>query len=86
VTGVLAALIGGLFPVGILGEMVSIGTLAAFVTVCVGVLVLRQTRPDLERPFKTPLPWVTCILGAVVLLVAVVADPLRRRLRPPPSG
>jgi APA family basic amino acid/polyamine antiporter len=66
VTGVLAALIGGLFPVGILGEMVSIGTLAAFVTVCVGVLVLRQTRPDLERPFKTPLPWITCIVGALV--------------------
>jgi APA family basic amino acid/polyamine antiporter len=66
VTGVLAALIGGLFPVGILGEMVSIGTLAAFVTVCIGVLVLRQTRPDLVRPFKTPYPFFTCIVGAIV--------------------
>jgi APA family basic amino acid/polyamine antiporter len=66
VTGVFAALIGGLFPVGILGEMVSIGTLAAFVTVCIGVLVLRYTRPDLERPFRTPLPWFTCIAGALV--------------------
>src|ERR1700761_3681342 len=66
VTGVFAAAIGGLFPVGILGEMVSIGTLAAFVTVCIGVLVLRQPRPDLPRPFRTPLPWVTCILGALV--------------------
>jgi APA family basic amino acid/polyamine antiporter len=66
VTGVFAAAIGGLFPVGILGELVSIGTLAAFVTVCIGVLVLRQTRPDLPRPFRTPLPWVTCILGALV--------------------
>jgi len=66
VTGVLAALIGGFFPVGILGEMVSIGTLAAFVTVCIGVLVLRHTRPDLERPFKTPAPWFTCIVGAIV--------------------
>jgi basic amino acid/polyamine antiporter, APA family len=66
VTGVLAATIGGLLPVDILGKMVSIGTLAAFVTVCIGVLVLRQTRPDLERPFRTPWPWFTCIAGALV--------------------
>ena len=50
VTGVTAAVIGGLFPVGVLGHLVSIGTLAAFVTVCIGVLVLRRTRPDLLRP------------------------------------
>ena len=55
VTGVFAAVIGGLFPVGLLGHLVSIGTLAAFVTVCIGVLVLRHTRPDLPRPFRTPL-------------------------------
>lgn len=66
VTGVFAALIGGLFPVGILGEMVSIGTLSAFVTVCIGVLVLRYTRPELPRPFRTPWPWVTCTLGALI--------------------
>jgi basic amino acid/polyamine antiporter, APA family len=66
VTGVFAALIGGLFPVGILGQLVSIGTLAAFVTVCIGVLVLRRTRPDLPRPFRAPLPWFTCLAGAAV--------------------
>jgi len=66
ITAISAALIGGLFPVKLLGEMVSIGTLAAFVTVCLGVLVLRRTRPDLPRPFKTPAPWFTCIAGAVV--------------------
>jgi APA family basic amino acid/polyamine antiporter len=65
-TGIAAAAIGGLLPVGILGELVSIGTLAAFVTVCIGVLVLRQTRPDLERPFRTPAPWFTCIAGACI--------------------
>jgi basic amino acid/polyamine antiporter, APA family len=65
-TGVSAALIGGLFPVDILGKMVSIGTLAAFVTVCIGVLVLRYSRPDLHRPFRTPWPWFTCIGGALV--------------------
>jgi basic amino acid/polyamine antiporter, APA family len=66
VTGVCAAIIGGLFPVKILGELVAIGTLAAFVTVCIGVLVLRRTRPDLPRPFRTPAPGFVCIAGAVV--------------------
>ena len=66
ITGVTAAIIGGLFPVGVLGHLVSIGTLAAFVTVCIGVLVLRKTRPDLPRPFRTPLPWFTCLAGAAV--------------------
>lgn len=66
VTGACAALIGGLFPVKVLGEMVAIGTLAAFVTVCIGVLVLRRSRPDLPRPFRAPWPWFTCIAGAVV--------------------
>ena len=58
ITGVCAAIIGGLLPVKILGELVSIGTLVAFVTVCIGVLVLRRTRPDLPRPFRVPLPCV----------------------------
>lgn len=66
VTGVTAAIIGGLFPVGVLGHLVSIGTLAAFVTVCLGVLVLRRTRPDLPRPFRTPVPGFTCVAGAAV--------------------
>jgi APA family basic amino acid/polyamine antiporter len=66
VTGVCAAIIGGLFKVKLLAELVSIGTLSAFVTVCVGVLVLRHTRPDLPRPFRTPAPWFTCLAGALV--------------------
>jgi APA family basic amino acid/polyamine antiporter len=66
ITGTLAALIAGLFPVTILGELVSIGTLLAFTTVCIGVLVLRYTRPDLPRPFKVPAPWFVCIAGALI--------------------
>ena len=73
VTGVSAALIGGVFPVGLLGHLVSIGTLAAFVTVCIGVLVLRQTRPELPRPFRTPAPWFTCIAGALVCGLMMVS-------------
>ena len=66
VTGVSAAIIGGLLPVRILGQMVSIGTMAAFVTVCIGILVLRRTRPELPRPFRTPVPWFTSSAGALV--------------------
>jgi basic amino acid/polyamine antiporter, APA family len=73
ITGVTAAIIGGLFPVGVLGHLVSIGTLAAFVTVCIGVLVLRKTRPDLPRPFRTPVPWFTCLAGAAVCGLMMVS-------------
>lgn len=68
VTGAVAALLGGLFPIGALGEMVSIGTLLAFVIVCVSIIVLRRTHPELNRPFKTPLVPLVPGLGAVVCL------------------
>jgi APA family basic amino acid/polyamine antiporter len=64
VTATVAALMGGLFPLGLLAELVSIGTLLAFVMVCISVLVLRYTRPTLHRPFRVPLPWFTCLTGA----------------------
>ena len=54
ITGVTAAVFAGLFPIGILGHLVSIGTLFAFVIVCAGILVLRYRSPDLHRPFRTP--------------------------------
>jgi APA family basic amino acid/polyamine antiporter len=62
-TGVFAALVGGTFPIGLLGELVSIGTLIAFVVVCIGVLVLRYKRPDLPRPFRVKGVWTVAILG-----------------------
>jgi APA family basic amino acid/polyamine antiporter len=55
ITGIFACIIAGLFPIALLGELVSIGTLLAFVIVSAGVLVLRYRQPNLHRPFRTPL-------------------------------
>src|SRR5690606_11175227 len=52
--GAVACSLAGLLPIGVLGDLVALGTLAAFATVCAGVLVLRRTRPDLPRPFRVP--------------------------------
>jgi len=54
ITGIVAACVAGAFPIGLLGELVSIGTLLAFVIVCAGILVLRYAQPTLVRPFRTP--------------------------------
>jgi APA family basic amino acid/polyamine antiporter len=71
ITGACAATLGGLLPIGILGELVSIGTLIAFIVVCIGVMVLRATRPDLKRPFRVPAVWLISPLG--VLFCAAMA-------------
>lgn len=75
VTGVIAALFAGLFPLDVLGELISIGTLLAFAVVCIGVLVLRRTRPDAVRPFRVPWAPVTCTLGALTCLGMTFALP-----------
>jgi APA family basic amino acid/polyamine antiporter len=75
-TGVVVAAAAGFLPLQLLGQLVNIGTLLAFVLVCIGVLVLRRTRPDLDRPFRTPLvPFVPvmgilCCFGLMLTLPA----------------
>jgi APA family basic amino acid/polyamine antiporter len=66
--GVVASVLGGLLPISVLGDLVAMGTLLAFATVCAGVLVLRYTRPDLPRSFRVPAPIIICPLGAVACL------------------
>jgi len=81
ITGLLAALIAGLFPIGILGELVSIGTLFAFVIVCSGILILRYTHPETPRPFKVPLFPLVPILGALISAAQILALPPQTWLR-----
>ncbi len=74
-TGIVACLIAGILPIHILSELVSIGTLLAFTIVCISIIILRKKKPDLHRPFKTPLvPWVP-LAGAIICLLQMFSLP-----------
>jgi basic amino acid/polyamine antiporter, APA family len=80
-TGLVAMVVAGVLPISILGELVSIGTLLAFIIVCVSVLVLRKSRPDIERPFKTPWVPVIPLLGALICFAQMASLPFDTWLR-----
>jgi APA family basic amino acid/polyamine antiporter len=65
-TGACVAVAGGLLPLRIVGELVSIGTLLAFVIVSASVMVMRKQRPEIRRPFRTPMVWLVGPLAIAV--------------------
>ena len=77
ICGIAGAIVAGLVPINVLGQLVSIGTLMAFLIVCAGVLVLRRTHPDLERPFRVKRVEIVAplgILSALALMLTLPAD------------
>ncbi|MHB9141812.1 MAG: amino acid permease [Paludibacter sp.] len=76
-----ALIIAGTLPISILGELVSIGTLLAFAIVCISIIVLRKTKPDVPRPFRTPWVPVVPILGAFVCFYLMASLPLDTWIR-----
>src|SRR5580698_2221630 len=81
ITGGFAAVVCGLLPVDVLGELVSIGTLIAFVVVCIGLLVLRNSRPDLPRPFRVKGIWLVAPLGVGMCALMIGFLPMSTWIR-----
>jgi APA family basic amino acid/polyamine antiporter len=81
IVGVFVAAFASLVPIGILGQLVSIGTLFAFIIVSAGVLMLRKRRPDLHRPFKTPWVPFTPLMAILVSFLLMASLPLDTWIR-----
>jgi len=75
ITGLVCAFFAGIFPIGLLGELVSIGTLLAFTIVCISIIVLRKKNPEAPRSFKTPFVPYVPIAGALVCLAEMASLP-----------
>lgn len=80
-TGVFVAFMSALIPLRILAELVNIGTLLAFVIVCLAVLIMRKTNPDASRPFRCPMVPLIPILGILFCLLLMFSLPAMNWLR-----
>jgi APA family basic amino acid/polyamine antiporter len=74
-TGLVAAAVAGVLPVGLLGQLTNIGTLLAFIVVCAGVWILRVRSPEIPRAFRTPLVPAVPLLGIVSCLALMASLP-----------
>ncbi|HET6545191.1 MAG TPA: amino acid permease, partial [Rhodanobacteraceae bacterium] len=75
ILGVFTALVAGFLPIGEVAELVNIGTLSAFIVICLAVLILRVRKPLLARSFRTPAIWIVAPVGVVFSLFLIVGWP-----------
>ncbi len=75
VLGVFTAIVAGFLPIGEVAELVNIGTLSAFIVICIAVLILRVRRPGIQRSFRTPALWLIAPLGVVFSLFLIIGWP-----------
>ncbi len=75
ILGVFTALVAGFLPIGEVAELVNIGTLSAFIVICLAVLILRVRKPDIRRSFRAPALWIVAPVGILFSLFLIIGWP-----------